>query len=73
VLQTTLLPVVRVSGLTSPDLGIITAGGLEYRAGRLAAAAFYGLERFDFPAVAGSRRREQVAGLRFRLGLQLGR
>jgi hypothetical protein len=68
-----LLPVVSVSGLESPTLGFDVGAGIEYRAGKLVGGVFYGLERYDFPRVAGVERREQFTSLRFRVGLELGR
>jgi hypothetical protein len=62
------LPVVAVSGLPQPDVAIAAAVGLEWRRRRLAAAALYTLERYDFSQPTGPTRLEELSSLRLRLG-----
>jgi hypothetical protein len=66
------LPLVSVSGIQSPSLGLQAGAGLDFREGRFTAGLRYELERFNFPARAGIQRIEQFAILRFRVGLALG-
>ena len=66
------VPVVSVRGLPGPSLALTGAVGLEYRRSRLVAGLFYGLERYDFPAVGTVRRLEQVSTLTIRFAVQRG-
>jgi hypothetical protein len=66
------LPLVSVSGIQSPSLGLQAGAGLNFRRGRFTAGLRYELERFSFPARLGIQRIEQFAILRFRVGLALG-
>ncbi len=66
------LPLVSVSGIQSPSLGLQAGAGLDFREGRFTAGLRYELERFNFPARVGIQRIEQFAILRFRVGLALG-
>jgi hypothetical protein len=66
----TLMPVVSVGGLASPDLALGGAVGLEYRSGILQAGLVYSMERYDFPQRAAGRRLEQVSGLGVRIGVR---
>ena len=66
------LPLVSVSGIQSPSLGLQAGAGLGFRQRRLTAGLHYELERFSFPAQLGIQRIEQYAILRFRVGLALG-
>lgn len=65
----TLMPIVSVGGLESPDLALSGAVGLEYRSGMLSAALSYSIERYDFPARSGVRRLEQLSELGIRVGV----
>jgi len=66
-----LLPVVSVSGLRNPDVAYRTAAGLEYRVRTATLGVEYSLERYDFPAQAGVRRREQLAAVTLRLDVRV--
>jgi hypothetical protein len=66
------LPLVSVTGIQSPSLGLQAGAGLNLRQGRFIAGLRYELERFSFPARLGVQRVEQSTVLRFRVGLALG-
>jgi hypothetical protein len=66
-----LLPVVSVSGLRTPDVAYRAAAGLEYRVRTATLGVEYSLERYDFPAQAGVRRLEQLAGVTLRLDVRV--
>jgi len=70
VLRGGVLPVVSVHGLPGPDVALCGAAGLEYRGGPVTGAAFYELERYDFPDAGAGRRLEQVSRLSFRVTVQ---
>jgi hypothetical protein len=71
-LRAEVLPSVSVSGLQDPTRAFAAAAGLEWRAGVLALGLRYELERYDFAAVAGVERREQLSLLTAHIGLRLG-
>jgi hypothetical protein len=71
-LRAEVLPSVSVSGQENPSRAFAAAAGLEWRAGLLAVGLRYELERYDFPAVAGVARREQLSMLTAHVGLRLG-
>jgi hypothetical protein len=63
-----LLPLVRVSGHSSPDLAVAGSTGLRYLTRHWDLGLGYQLERYDFPAVAGMRRLEEHSMLTLRAG-----
>jgi len=65
------LPLVAVTGLDQPELAVAAAAGIEYRLGPVAAALFYSLERYDFPARDGVARIEQLSALTGRVSVRL--
>jgi len=73
VVRGAVLPLVSVTGLARPNLAVAAASGLEWTGSRLSGAAFYHLERYDFPDQGTGRRREQVAAFTVQVGLRLGR
>jgi len=73
VVRGAVLPLVSVSGHARPTLAVTVASGLEWMGERLTGAAFYTLERYDFPNQGADRRLEQVAALTLQVGLRLGR
>lgn len=73
IVRLALMPSVSVSGIDSPDLAIAAGSGIELDRGRITGAILYSFERFDFPANAAIRRREQFSTLSARIGLKLGR
>jgi hypothetical protein len=73
VLRFDFFPVVDVTDLDKPDQAFGAAAGLRWNRGVVAAELLYALERYDFPAVGGVERHEQMAMLIGRLGLQFGR
>lgn len=68
-----LYPLVDVTGLDHPNRAFGAASGLGFGAGRIVGDAVYSLERYDFPAVNGVARIEQLSSLRLRVGVALGR
>jgi hypothetical protein len=70
ILRTTLLPSVAVNGLERPDLAVSAASGLELDRGLLTAAIVYSVDRFDFGAVDGVARRQELSGLQIRFGVK---
>jgi hypothetical protein len=68
-----LLPIVRVSGHSSPDLAIGTSMGIRHVSRRYILALNYQLERYDFPEVSGTRRVEEHSTLSIRAGYRFGR
>jgi hypothetical protein len=74
VLQVGVLPYISASGQTDrPPVGLTAGAGIDYRTNRVTAGLYYGLERFDFPATAAGRQREQFSSLRLRIGMEFGR
>ncbi len=71
IVRAALLPGVWVNGLSAPDLAFAAAAGMEYRRGRASLALLYGVERYRFPAGAGTARREQLAALTLKAGWSL--
>jgi len=69
-----LLPIVsRGQENTAPNFGMNTAFGMGLERGRFSASVKYFIERYGFPAQAGSAaREEQFSGLEFRLGFLFG-
>ncbi len=72
-LRAEILPSVSVSGLDKPNRAFAAAAGLQWRMSVLAVGLRYELERYDFPAVGGMARREQLSQLVANVGLVLGR
>ncbi len=72
VLRASLLPVVSVSGIQGPDLGVTAAAGIEYHRPALGIRALYALERYDFPRQGAVQRLEQVSALTLRLDISPG-
>lgn len=68
-----LLPLVRVSGHSSPDVAFGASMALRYVARRYLVAFGYQLERYDFPTIAGERRVEEHTLLTVRAGYRFGR
>lgn len=68
-----LLPLVRVSGHTSPDIAFGASMTLRYLARRYLVALGYQLERYDFPTIADQRRFEEHTLLTLRAGYRFGR
>jgi len=68
-----LLPVVSVKGLHRPNVAFTAAVGLAYAAGAITLRSLYSLERYDFPAQDGGRRREQLSALTLQLSLATAR
>lgn len=68
-----LMPAVSVSGHDAPDFAAVSAVGMAYRGPLLTAGVAYSLERFDFPAVDGTRRLEQLSRLTASAGIRFGR
>lgn len=68
-----LLPLVRVSGHTPPDVAFSTSMALRYVARRYLVALGYQLERYDFPTIADERRLEEHTLLTLRAGYRFGR
>ena len=66
-----MIPVASVSGLSSSSLAFDGAVGVEYEWDRVALGLVYGLERFAFSSVNGTRREEQLSTLTFRGGIRL--
>jgi hypothetical protein len=73
VLRFDFFPVVDVTDLDKPDQAFGAAAGLRWSRGVVAAELLYSLERYDFAAVAGVERHEQMAMLIGRFGLQFGK
>lgn len=68
-----LMPAVSVSGLDAPNFAAVSGVDVGYHSRLLAAELAYSLERYDFPAVAGVRRLEQLGQLRASVGIRFGR
>jgi hypothetical protein len=66
-----LYPVVSASGLVKPNRGFGAASGLTFTSGMAVLSVMYELERYDFPAVSGFARREQMGTLVMGVGLRL--
>lgn len=60
------MPLVSVTDLDAPT-AIAAAAGVEYGGSRGRVVLWYGVERYDFPAVLGFARRERVAQLTLRV------
>ena len=67
------LPLVRVSGHTSPEAAFGASMALRYVARRYLVALGYQLERYDFPTIADQRRLEEHTMLTLRAGYRFGR
>ncbi len=65
-----LYPIVSVSGQPKPTSAFGAASGLRYASGPMTAALLYEFERYDFPAVAGVARREQLGTIVLALGFR---
>lgn len=72
IVRAELLPGASVSGLEPPNRAVAAAAGFQWNSGVLTAGVEYALERYDFPEVAGVKRKEQLAMLTAQLGLRLG-
>jgi hypothetical protein len=66
-------PFVSVSETRAPSRALEGAATVTWESGRLRGALSYVLERYDFDAVQGARRLEQLSGLTVGLGWRLGR
>jgi len=71
-LRADILPSVSVSGLERPSRAYAAGAGLDWRVGVVTLGVRYELERYDFPAVLGVQRREQLSMLTAHAGLRLG-
>lgn len=60
-----LVPSAAVTDLDSPNPGVVAAVGVRFRARPTSISMLYGVERYDFPAVAGVIRRERLSTLTF--------
>ena len=67
------VPFTSVSETRSPSRALEGAATVTWESGRLRAAMSYVLERYDFEAVEGAARLEQLSGLTIGLGWRLGR
>lgn len=65
------MPVVSVSGLAHPDVGLAAGTGIEWAGSRVSVAAIYSLERYDFPPSGGVQRLEELASLQLRATVRL--
>ena len=63
------IPLVSVSGLSSPDVGLAAGVGVDWRGRRLDISALYTLERYDFAPSNGAQRLEELSTLRVRVGV----
>ncbi|MEB3323406.1 MAG: hypothetical protein VKI81_11335, partial [Synechococcaceae cyanobacterium] len=68
-----LLPIINVTGQTSPDFGLIGSAELEYRFSHFWVGVHYALSRYEFPDVAGVARVEQFSEIRLTLGWFIGK
>jgi hypothetical protein len=66
------MPYVDVSDTRAPSRALEGVASVRYENGRLHGSLAYALERYDFDAVAGGRRLEQLSGLTLALGWRLG-
>jgi hypothetical protein len=67
-----LAPLITVSGLESPNLGLIGSAGIDIRFGRVTGGLHYSLERYNFPERVGVERIEQFGLLTFVVGWIIG-
>jgi hypothetical protein len=66
------IPFVRVSGTAAPTRALAGDVEVRYSGARIQGSVSYSLERYDFAAVNGEQRLEQLGSFALRLGWRTG-